>query len=154
MISAEDLTGFPVFGHLTAGQRISLAGVARECHYGEGERLFREDEPATGCWVIRGGRVSLGMAVPGRGQVILQTLHERDVVGWSWLVPPYRWTFTATAAEPVETVRFDAHRVRALTQQDPTLCCGLLLGLFEGLLGRLQSTRLRLLDVYGSPRDR
>ena len=154
MISADDVAGFPVFGHLTPGQRDDVAGVARECSYPDGARLFREGDPATGCWVLRTGQVALGAAVPGRGQVVMQTLHARDVVGWSWLVPPYRWPFTATAAGPVTAIGLDARRLRVLTGQDPTLCCGLLLGLFQGVLEQLQTTQARLLDLYGSPRER
>ncbi|MGZ4655373.1 MAG: cyclic nucleotide-binding domain-containing protein [Blastococcus sp.] len=154
MVSADDLAGFPVFGQLTAGQRDSVAGVARECNYADGAGLFREGNPAAGCWVLRSGQVALGAAVPGRGQVVMQTLHARDVVGWSWLVPPYRWPFTATAVGPVAAIDLDARRLRVLTGRDPTLCCGLLLGLFAGVLGQLQSTQARLLDLYGSPRER
>ncbi|MET0765948.1 MAG: cyclic nucleotide-binding domain-containing protein [Blastococcus sp.] len=154
MVTADQLARFPVFGHLTAAQRTSVAGVARECSYADGTRLFREGDPATGCWVIRSGQVALGTSVPGRGQVVVQTLHEPDVVGWSWLVPPYRWSFTATTVGAAQAIAFDAVRLRTLTRRDPTLCCGLLLGLFEAVLPRLQGTRARLLDLYGSSRDR
>jgi CRP-like cAMP-binding protein len=154
MTTAEELARFPVFAQLTAAQLASVAAVARPCPLADGELLFRQGDPATGCWVVRGGAVALGTTVPGRGQVVVQTLHERDVVGWSWLVPPYRWTLAATAAGTADTIRLDAHRLRALTREDPTLCCGLLLGLFAGVLDQLQSTSARLLDVYGSPRDR
>lgn len=153
-MNADELAGFPVFAHLTAEQRASVAGVARPRPLADGEVLFREGDPATGCWVLRGGAVALSLLVPDRGQVVVQTLHTPDVVGWSWLVPPHRWTFTATAVGPTDTLRLDASRLRALTAADPALCCGLLLGLFGGLLDRLQSTRARLLDVYGNPRDR
>lgn len=154
MTTEAELAGFPVFAHLTDVQRDRVAGVARPYPLADGEVLFRRDEPATGCWVIRTGTVALSTPVPGRGDVVVQTLHPPDVVGWSWLVPPHRWAFTATAAGPTDTIRFDTARLRALTAEDPTLCCGLLLGLFGGLLDRLQSTRARLLDVYGNPRDR
>lgn len=153
-MNANELAAFPVFAHLTAEQRGSVAGVARPWPLADGEMLFREGDPATGCWVLRGGAVALSLLVPDRGQVVVQTVHSPDVVGWSWLVPPHRWTFTATAVGPTDTIRLDASRLRELTAEDPRLCCGLLLGLFGGLLDRLQNTRARLLDVYGNPRDR
>jgi CRP-like cAMP-binding protein len=128
--------------------------MARPCPLADGEVLFRQGDPATGCWVVRTGAVALVTPVPERGPVVVQTLHPPDVVGWSWLVPPHRWAFTGTAAGPTDTIRFDAPGLRALSAEDPALCCGLLLGLFGGLLDRLQSTRARLLDVYGNPRDR
>jgi len=152
--TAEELAGLPVFAHLTEAQRERVARVARPCPLTDGEVLFGQGEPATGCWVIGSGSVALSTPVAGRGQVVVQTLQRPDVVGWSWLVPPHRWGFTATAAGPTDTLRFDAARLRELTAEDPGLCCGLLLGLFGGMLDRLQSTRARLLDVYGNPRDR
>jgi CRP-like cAMP-binding protein len=152
MTTGEELAGFPVFSHLTPAQRGAVAEVARPCPLADGELLFRQGDPATGCWVIRAGAVALSTPDPGRGQVVVQTLHPPDVVGWSWLVPPHRWSFAATANGPTDTIRFDAARLRALTAEDPTLCCSLLLGLFGGLLDRLQSTRARLLDLYGNPR--
>jgi CRP-like cAMP-binding protein len=154
MTTAEELAGVPVFAPLAEAQRTAVAEAARAWPLADGEVLFREGEPATGCWVIRSGSVALSTPVPGRGQVVVQTLHPPDVVGWSWLVPPHRWAFTATAAGPTSTLRFDAARLRALTAEDPALCCSLLSGLCGGLLDRLQDTRARLLDVYGNPRDR
>lgn len=154
MVSPDDLARYPVFGHLNTDQRVNVAGVACECSYADGDRFIREGDPATGCWVLRSGQIALGAVVPGRGLVVMQTLHAGDVVGWSWLVPPYRWPFTATADGPVDAIRLDARRLRSLTRQDPTLCCALLLGLFEGVHAQLQTTQARLLDLYGSPRER
>jgi CRP-like cAMP-binding protein len=153
MITPDELTRFPVFTHLTEEQRINVADVARDCRYPDAAELFREGDRATGCWVIRGGQVTLSLPVPGHLQMVIDTLHHPDVVGWSWLVPPYRWAFTATTVGLVDAIELDAVRLRALTGRDPTLCCNLLLGLFEGLLPRLQSTRARLLDVYANPRE-
>ena len=45
----------------------------------------------------------------------------------------------------------DTVRLRALADGDPALGYPLLLGLLEVVLSRLQSTRSRLLDLYGSP---
>jgi len=154
MTAVDELAGIPAFAELTPAQRSAVAEVARPRVLADGELLFRQGDPATGCWVVRAGAVALSTDVPGRGQVVVQTLHPLDVVGWSWLVPPHRWAFTATAVGPTDATRFDAVRLRALTAEDPSLCCGLLLGLFGGVLDRLQSTRARLLDLYGNPRDR
>jgi CRP/FNR family transcriptional regulator, cyclic AMP receptor protein len=154
MIAPHELTRFPVFTHLTEEQRNSVADVARECRYPDAAQLFRAGDPAAGCWVIREGEVTLGLPVRGHLQVVVDTLHHPDVVGWSWLVPPYRWALTATSVGLVDAIELDAVRLRAVTGRDPTLCCNLLLGLFEGLLPRLQSTRARLLDVYASPLER
>jgi CRP/FNR family transcriptional regulator, cyclic AMP receptor protein len=76
------------------------------------------------------------------------------VLGWSWLVPPHFWHFTAMAGTPVIAVELDTAELRALADSDPSLGYPLSLGLFEVVVSRLQSTRSRLLDLYGNPRER
>ncbi|HUZ22643.1 MAG TPA: cyclic nucleotide-binding domain-containing protein [Streptosporangiaceae bacterium] len=154
MSSPEQLGGFPVFDRLTVAQRALVAEVAREVTFTAGTRLFDEGQPASGCWLIRAGQVALETAVPGRGQVVVHTLGQGDVLGWSWLVPPHRWHFSATATGAVRAVQLETTRLLVLADADPALGYPLALGFFEILLGRLQSTRSRLLDLYGSPRER
>jgi CRP-like cAMP-binding protein len=98
--------------------------------------------------------VALATPVPGQGLVVVHTLGPGDVLGWSWLVPPCRRRYTATTAGPVSAVRLDTARLRALADADPALGYPLALGLLEAVALRLQSTRSRLLDLYGSPRER
>ncbi|HEY5362336.1 MAG TPA: cyclic nucleotide-binding domain-containing protein [Streptosporangiaceae bacterium] len=154
MSSSEELTGFPLFDRLTVAQRALVAGVAREVTFTAGTRLFDEGQLASGCWLIRAGQVALGTAVPGRGQVVVHTVGPGDVLGWSWLVPPHRWHFSAAATGAVRAVQLETTQLLALADGDPALGYPLALGLFEVLLGRLQNTRSRLLDLYGSPRER
>ena len=154
MASPEQLAGFALFERLTAVQRDAAARTAQDVEYPDQARIFAEGQEASGCWLIRAGQVALQTHVPGRGEVVVQTLGPGDVLGWSWLVPPHVWHFTATAAGPVSAIRLDTGWLRMLADQDPALGYPLSLGLLEILLARLQSTRSRLLDLYGSPRDR
>ncbi len=131
-----------------------MADTARDVAFAKGATIIAEGRQADGCWLITAGRVALSTEVPGRGEVVLQTLGAGDVLGWSWLVPPQLWHLTATAIEPVSAVECDTVALRALAERDPALGYALALGFFELLLARLQSTRARLLDLYGSPRER
>jgi CRP-like cAMP-binding protein len=153
-MAADLLAGFALFDPLTDAQRAAVAATAQDVTYPAGAQLFAEGEEAVGCWLIRSGLVTLDTYVPSRGPVVLQTLGRGDVLGWSWLVPPHHWHFTATAAEPVSALRLDTRRLHDLAAADPALGYTLALGLFEVLLDRLQNTRARLLDLYGSPRER
>jgi CRP/FNR family cyclic AMP-dependent transcriptional regulator len=139
-------TGF--LDGLTALEREKLLRASREVFYDDGDRLFDEGGHAGHCWLIRHGRVALDTAVPGRGHVVIQTLGPGDLLGWSWLLPPYRWQFGARAVGTVETTVFDAEQLRALTDQDPRLGYLLTRQLLAVVLDRLQSTRARLLDLY------
>ncbi len=85
--------GCGILAGLSAADRELVAGTAVPVRLRPGERLFREGTPAGGCWLIHDGCVALDLTVPGRGQVVVQTLGAGDVLGWSWLIPPYQWHF-------------------------------------------------------------
>lgn len=149
-----ELARFPVFERLTQGQLAMVARVARAVALPAGTRVFEQGQRADGCWLISQGLVALGTLVPDRGEVVVHTLGPGDVLGWSWLAPPHRWEFTATASGPVSAMRLDTGQLRALADADPALGYSLSLGLLDAALARLQVTRSRLMDLYGSPRDR
>ena len=153
MTAASPLIGFLPFDRLTAGQRAAVASTARQVRIDSGQPIFEEDQPAVGCWLIQTGHVELSTHIPGRGSVVVQTLGPGDLLGLSWLVPPHRWHFTATAVEPTTATKLDTDRLRRLAADDPSLGYPLVLALFEELLTRLQSTRARLLQLYQSPRE-
>jgi CRP-like cAMP-binding protein len=139
---------------MTRAQRAKVASTAREVSFAARQRLFDEGGSAAGCWLIHSGRIALESVVPGRGPIVVQTLGPGDVLGWSWLVAPNRWHFGAVTMTPVTAVELDTGRLLALMDDDTELCCRLTRGMFEAVLDRLQNTRARLLDLYGSPRER
>ncbi|OJF84332.1 hypothetical protein NS14008_15255 [Nocardia seriolae] len=130
-----------------------MAAAGRHVHYPAGRRLIVEGQRADRCWLLQSGRVLLDAAVPGRGDIVVQTLSAGDLLGWSWLVPPYRWHFGAVTAEPVRAIEFDATRLAEFADADPGFGHALTLLLFEALLERLQATRARLLDLYRNPAE-
>jgi CRP-like cAMP-binding protein len=152
--SPEQLARFCVFERLTPAQLATVARAAWAIALPAGTRLFEQGQPADGCWLISHGQVALGTFVPGQGEVVVHTLGPGDVLGWSWLVPPHRWEFTATASGPVTGLRVDTDQLHALADADPALGYPLSLGLLDAALARLQVTRSRLMDLYGSPRGR
>jgi len=147
------LTGFPVLRQLPTEALEQIAAAASTVTFARGERVFCEGEHAEGCWLLRDGRVALDVFIPGRGLVVVQTLSHGDVLGWSWLVPPYRWHFGATATERTTATALDTEQLRALAEKDPAFGYALATTLFAAMLQRLQATRARLLDLYRSPRD-
>jgi len=115
--------------------------------------VFREGEPAETFYLIREGKLALEIAAPGRGvssgALVIQTLGEGDVAGFSWLIEPHRWEFDGRTIERVRAVRIDGTCLRRKCEEDPRLGYELMRR-FAGLsASRLQATRLQLLDVYG-----
>jgi CRP-like cAMP-binding protein len=126
-----------------------VAGCARNRVFGVNELLMREGDPADDFFVIRSGDVALETYVPQRGALTIETLHDGDLVGWSWLVAPYRTMFDARALAQTHTVSFDGACLRGKCETDHDLGYELMTRFTAVIVDRLQATRLRLLDVYG-----
>lgn len=121
---------------------------AREVNFREGARIFDEGTRAESFWIVRSGTVTLEIPVPGRRPTPIESLGPGELVGWSWLFPPYVWQLGAEAMTPVRAYEFDATTVRMLMDADPAF--GSALGHWVGrvLAMRLHQTRTRLLDTY------
>jgi CRP/FNR family cyclic AMP-dependent transcriptional regulator len=116
-----------------------------------GNRVFSEGSRADRCWLITRGKVNLDTHVPGRGDVVVETLGAGCVLGWSWLFPPYRWHFGAVAVETTFALGLDGTGVRRLCEQDHQLGYELTSRFMQVVVERLQATRMRLLDLYRIP---
>ncbi len=148
----ELLSEHPFFAGLDDDTVSMLVGCSRNVHVRQGEYLFREGEPADRFFVVRRGRVALDVHVPGQVERVVDTVDEGGVVGWSWLVPPYRWFFDARAVQGVSAVVVDASCLREKCDQDPALGYALMQRVAGVMYQRLQSARVRLLDLYGAGR--
>jgi CRP/FNR family transcriptional regulator, cyclic AMP receptor protein len=148
-----DLARFGIFAGLSPAHLRLISAAALPGPFGPGERVFREGAPARGCWLIHSGCIALDLVVPGRGPVVVQTLGPGDVLGWSWLLPPYQWHFGAVAVRPTTMTELDTGQLRLLAEQDSQFGYALTLSLFQACAQRLQATRARLLDLYRSPDD-
>lgn len=137
------------FAGLAPGHLELIAGCAHNERVSAGEMLFREGEPADRFFLIRRGRVALELHAPGRGALLVQTMHEGDVLGWSWLFEPYRWSLDARAMEDCSVVSFDGACLRGKAEEDHELGYQLMRRFARNLIARLKDTRIQLIDVYG-----
>lgn len=122
---------------------------ARTRHVAAGEVLCREGDAAESFFLIERGVIALEIVVPGRDALLIETLHDGDLLGWSWLYEPHCWQFDARATEPCELLEFDGACVRAACEADPALGYRFMQRFAAVMVERLQATRLQLLDVYG-----
>ncbi|WP_338693303.1 cyclic nucleotide-binding domain-containing protein [Streptomyces sp. Q6] len=125
-----------------------LVRIAREVTFPQGVRLFEEGSRADRFWVVRSGSVALDLRVPGRRAPVVESLGRGDLVGWSWMFPPYAWQLGAQTETPVRAHEFDAVTVRLMCGSDPEL--GAFVAQWVGgvLAHRLSVTRSRLFDLY------
>jgi CRP/FNR family cyclic AMP-dependent transcriptional regulator len=130
-----------------------LAECASRVRFNAGEVIFRESEPSSLFYLIRHGKVAVETFSPNRGSIIIQTLGEGEVLGWSWLVAPYRRRFDARAVELTRAIALDGECVRGKCETDPHLGYELMKRVAQLMDQRLQATRLQLLDVYDGVRS-
>jgi CRP/FNR family transcriptional regulator, cyclic AMP receptor protein len=126
-----------------------IAGCAQNTIFEDGQYLMREGDEADSFYVVRLGRVALEIFAPQRGGVVLETVEGGDLVGWSWLTPPYKVHLDARAVGSVHVVAFDAACLRGKADDDPVLGYELMRRFIPVIVERLQATRVRMLDVYG-----
>ncbi|MEU6387727.1 cyclic nucleotide-binding domain-containing protein [Streptomyces sp. NPDC046939] len=125
-----------------------LMRIAREVTFPQDTRLFEEGSRADRFWILRSGSVALDMRVPGQRSPVIESLGRGELIGWSWLFPPYVWQLGAQAETPVRAHEFDAFTVRLMCASDPGLGSFVAQWVGQVLAHRLSVTRSRLLDLY------
>ncbi len=150
MRKIEELLGeTPAFEGIESAHLELIAGCAHNETFEQGAYLMREGDPADCFYVIRRGSVAMETFIPRRGGLTVETIEDGDLLGWSWLVPPYRAHLDVRAQTEVHAISFDAACLRGKCEQDPALGYELMKRFVPVIVERLQATRFRLLDVYG-----
>jgi CRP/FNR family cyclic AMP-dependent transcriptional regulator len=139
----------PFFAGLDARFVELICGCAKNVRFEAGHYLFHEGEPANEFYLLRHGRAALEIASPGRSAIAFQTLAEGEVVGLSWLIPPYRWAYDARALDLIRAIAIDGACLRAKCEADHDLGYEMMKRVVAKVVGRLHATRLQILDVYG-----
>ena len=153
MKTLEDLLReHPFFRDLGVAHIKSIAGCARDIQFEAGETIIREGQEANHFYVIRHGRVALDIHGSHRGPITIQTIEDGEVLGWSWLIPPYKWRFTARAVEKTQAISLDGRCLRGECEQDYHLGYEIFKRFAHLFSERLDHTVIQLLDLYcGSP---
>jgi len=142
------LTEHPFLSGLEPQHIKLIVGCASNVRFDAGQYIFREDEEANQFYIIRQGKVALEIYAAERGSLIIDTLGEGDILGWSWLIPPYNWRFDAKAVELTRAIALDGKCLRTKCENDHHLGYELLKRFASIVEQRLQSTRIQLLDIY------
>jgi CRP/FNR family transcriptional regulator, cyclic AMP receptor protein len=142
------VTAHPFFSGMPTEHLALLAGCAKNVRFNPGQFILREGEEANEFYLIRHGKVALEVYAPGPGPLTIQTLSEGDILGWSWLVSPYRWKFDARAIELTRAIALDGKCLREKSETDCRLGYELLKRFSHVMVDHLQAARLQLLNVY------
>ncbi|HXR05776.1 MAG TPA: Crp/Fnr family transcriptional regulator [Candidatus Acidoferrum sp.] len=129
-------------GHLN-----KLLEVAMFKQFERDEMIFREGDPANRFYLVCQGKIALESGRKSDGSPLLHWIGPGEVLGWSWLFPPYCWHFSARAAEPTLAVFFYGTRLRQACDEDPVFGYELMKRVAAIVIQRLQVTRRHLLQL-------
>ena len=119
----------------------TLTACAREAEYKPGDVLFREGEPANRFFLIQSGRIAVEAHDLAGGTAPVQTLGPGEVVGWSWLFPPFVWHLQARALEPTVVIAIDGAHLLNGAESDHDFGYELIKRVAQVVIHRLQATR-------------
>lgn len=147
---AELLQEHPVTTGLDPQALELISGCAHNVVFSADSSIYKHGQPADEFYLLRHGKVALEVFTPGRGAVTFQTLNAGDLLGASWLVSPYRWTYDARAVEMTRAIAFDAKCLRDKCDSDPRLGYEMMKRFVPILISRMQSARLQSANVFGT----
>ncbi len=129
------------FKGLSKEQLELLASCASYQHFEDNQYLGRQGERTQYFYLVLRGRIVLEAS-----GVAVQDVEPDEILGWSWLVPPYNWRFDARAAEASRTISLEAKSLRDLCDAHPEMGYELLRRLVQVTAQRLETTRQQLVD--------
>src|SRR4029077_1358576 len=155
-IQTEPLGTRVAFHPFVAGMNHTQVTLLTDCavarHFTIGQTILREGKFANGFYLIEMGKVALE-SVAGFGESIpLQIVGAGDLLGWSWMFPPYVWQFTARAIEPTTALFFYAAILREYCEKDHSLGYELLKRISAVMVTRLHAAHDKMLSLYRKPR--
>ncbi len=135
----------PFFANMDPMACETIAGCAANERFNAGEYIFREGQAADKFYLIRHGAVAHEIRVPGREPIVVGTLRAGDILGVSWLFPPYKWFADGRALEMTRAVSLDAACLRGKYESDHTLARELFQRFIPVMADRLAMVRRQLI---------
>lgn len=125
-----------------------LESLSHQVQMAGNQILFEEEWPADTFYIVAEGKVGLELTSPGKKPMVIQTLGAGDLVGVSWLFPPYRWNWRARTLADTKLFAFDAVEVRRRCEENRDLALEVISVVAREVLERLHRARIQLLDLY------
>jgi CRP-like cAMP-binding protein len=138
----------PFLAGMNHTQLTLLTDCAVTRHFNTHQIILREGEFANGFYLIETGKVALESAAGSGESIPIQIVAAGDLLGWSWMFPPYVWLFTARAIEPTTALFFYAAILREYCEKDHSLGYELLKRISAVMVTRLQAAHQQMLSIY------
>jgi CRP/FNR family cyclic AMP-dependent transcriptional regulator len=140
----ERLAAHPFLKGMSPHHIELLALCATPTEFDGGQVVLREGEPASGFYLIESGTIVLEGKADGGQTVVIDTVSAGEPLGWSWLFPPYLWSFDARATEPCTAICLSGLLLRQHRDDDLTLSHELHKRACEVMVRRLQAAQNKL----------
>ena len=147
---ADEMKEYQFFKDFSTEDLSFISGCGKIVVFDANEKVAQEGDAADWFYLVRSGRLAIETAIPGKPQLLNQTLVEGEICGWSWLFEPYKWTFDVTATEQTRVIAFDGKCLSKKCQEDYRLGYFFMRKFAEIMTSRLAHTRMQLMDIYGS----
>lgn len=142
------LKGNPIFCDFPEEFVDDLKECAWEMEFQKDQYLFWTGQDAKYMYILRDGKVALQSYTAERGPIVIETMGDSDIVGWSWLFPPHKWHFDAMALEPTRALVLDGRCIEGKCAANHELGYQLMKRFSSVMLDRLNNTRIRMIDIY------
>jgi len=149
MGTKQEMLDHPFMQGLAPEFQAELVGCAKEAIFEKDCLIFRDGDHADQFLLVQEGRLSLELYLPHKADHSIQTIYGGELLGWAWMVPPFRWTFDVRALEASRAFSIDARCIRGKCQVDHEFGYQLHSRITEVMAKRVKALRLQLLDVYG-----
>jgi CRP/FNR family transcriptional regulator, cyclic AMP receptor protein len=137
----------PFLAGMNRTQLALLTDCAMAAHFKTGQTILREGEFANRCYLIETGKVVVESGGKFCEPMVIETIGAGDLLGWSWMFPPYIWHFTARAIEPTTAIFFFGTILREYCEKDHSLGYELLKRISAVMVKRLQAAHKQILSV-------
>ena len=138
----------PFLAGMKHDQLALLTDCARPVHFEKGQIIFREGEMANRFYLIEAGKVILESCEGLGNPAIIDTIGPGDLLGWSWMFPPYIWQFTARAVESATAIFFYGTILREYCEKNHSLGYELLKRMSVVMVKRLQAARKNMVAFH------
>jgi CRP-like cAMP-binding protein len=145
---AHQIADLAFFRGMHKAHLSKLAECATRVEFAPGEKIFQAGDPANRFYVVETGSVQVETPALGMTPIPIQSVGSGDVLGWSWLYPPYEWNLNAWATEPCEAIFFFAAPMSAELDADPIFGNAMYQRIAQVMMGRLHHMRTQLVAAH------
>ena len=140
-----------LFSGLSDNELEKVASSTVEKQYEAGATIFATGDNADELFVIQEGRVAVQMTLPKSGtqasrRITVDVVTRNEIVGWSAIVEPYKYTFTAVCMQKTIVLSISGDKLRWLLRDNPKIGYEVMKGLARVIAAGLNDTRQVLIS--------